>query len=93
MTVAAWILTMVLVVFITIIAMGVAIRPYVDQLRADRDGWKARCMEAEGRQVHDGIDDVRVLDPSTGLPWTTDSERDDIAVWLKGAPTWKDGEA
>lgn len=93
MTVAAWILTSCLVVFITMVAMGYAIRPYVADLRADRDVWKARALEAEGRQAHDGIDDVRVLDPSTGLPWTTDSERDDIAVWLKGAPGAKDGEA
>lgn len=84
MTVAAWILTMALVVFITMVAMGMAIRPYVDALRQDRDQWKARCLEAEGRQAHDGIDDVRVFDPNTGLPWTTDTERDDIAVWLKG---------
>lgn len=92
MTVAAWILTMALVVFITMVALGAAIRPYVDQLRQDRDAWKARALEAEGRQAHDGIADVKVFDPSTGLPWTTDSERDDIAVWLKGAPGVKDGD-
>lgn len=84
MTVALWILTSFLVAAITLIAVGMAIRPYVDQLRAERDGWQARCLEAEGRQAHDGIDSVRVIDPATGLPWTTDEERDSIAVWLKG---------
>jgi len=92
MTVALWIVTSVLVVFITMVALGMAIRPYVDQLRADRDAWKQRALEAEGRQAHDGLADVRIIDPNGDLPWATDSDREDIALWLQGAPGWKDSE-
>ena len=84
MTVALWIMTSLMVVASTMVARGAAIRPYVDDLRQDRDAWKARALEAEGRQAHDGIDDVRIIDPNSGLPWTTEDERDSIAVWLKG---------
>jgi len=77
MTVALWILTSFLVVVITMVALGMAIRPYVAELVADRDQWKARALDAEGMAQRDDRADVRLIDPNDpGLPW------DDI--FLKG---------
>jgi len=71
MTVLAWIVSSFLVVVITMVAMGYAVRPYIAALVAERDDWKARCLEAEGwRQREDGLGDVKLIDPNDhGLPW------------------------
>ena len=70
MTVAAWIVTMVLVIVITLVVMGWAIRPYVAVLVADRDAWKERALEAEGMAQRDDRGDVRLIDPKDlDFPW------------------------
>jgi hypothetical protein len=68
MTVAAWIVTMFLVVSITLIVFGAAIRPHIDTLRRDRDLWRDRALEAEGSHGRDdGLGDVRLIDPDPAL--------------------------
>ena len=70
MTVALWIVTSFLVVVITMVAMGMALRPYVADLVADRDAWKARALDAEGMAQRDDRLEVRLLDPTDiELPW------------------------
>ena len=77
MTVALWIVTSFLVVVITMVAMGMAIKPYVADLVAERDLWKARALDAEGMAQRDDRGDVRLIDPKDpGLPWED--------IWLKG---------
>jgi len=81
MTVAAWILTSVLVVIITLVVMGAAIRPYVAELVTDRDAWKDRALAAEFQVEASQGNDVKLLDPKDhGLPWSDDP----ADVWLKG---------
>lgn len=64
MTVAVWILSSFLVVCVTMIALGLAIRPYVAELRDERDQWKARALEAEGRVGRDDpYEGFRLVDP------------------------------
>jgi hypothetical protein len=80
-TVAAIIVWTFLVVIISLLAMGYAIRPYVDDLRRDRDLWKDRALHAEGSANRDdGLGDIRLIDPTDqGLPWT-----DPVETFLKG---------
>jgi hypothetical protein len=78
MNVAMWVLSSFLVVVITMVAMGMAIRPYIAVLVSERDAWKHRALDAEGMAQRDDRGDVRLIDPKDlGLPWQDD-------VWLKG---------
>lgn len=76
MTVAMWILSSFLIVAITLVCMGAAIRPYTIALAADRDSWKARALAAEADLAHhdDGSVKLVQIDP-------TDP---DLEVWTRG---------
>ena len=80
MNVAAIILYGLACAFIAVVLMGAAMRPHIIALRDERDRWREL---ANALQTHDDSGDVTLVDPETGLPWTTDQERDSIAYWLE----------
>lgn len=47
MTAVAWIACMLLVVVVTLVVMGAALRPYVADLQQDRNHWRLRAEVAE----------------------------------------------
>lgn len=69
MTVALWLFTSFLVVCITLIIMGAALRPYVADLIKDRDQWQARAHLAEAEVEAHIATDVRLvpIDPDATL--------------------------
>lgn len=77
MTVALWIFTSFLVVCITLIIMGAALRPYVADLISDRDQWQARAQMAEAEIESHIATDVRLVTQPIDADATLD-------VFLKG---------
>ena len=64
MTVAMWILSSVLVMVVTLVVMGAAIRPYVQDLVTDRAAWQKRAELAEAEiEAHLG-NEVRLVNPT-----------------------------
>jgi len=63
---------------IGVIVLAAALRPYVDALRAERDGWQRRALDAEGRAGRD--------DPYEGMRLLPENEIDDdpLGIWTKG---------
>lgn len=75
MTAVAWVLCMVLVVAVTLIVMGMALRPYVAELQQDRNAWRLRAEVAEAEiEQHIGSE-VRLI--------PIDAQAD-LDVFLKG---------
>ena len=76
MTVAMWILSSVLVIVVTLVVMGAALRPYVQDLVTDRQQWQKRAELAEAELEAHVAGDVRLvaIDP-----------QDDLDVFLKGS--------
>ena len=75
---AQWLVSTFLVVVITMAVLAWAIRPPVQQLRNERDAWRDRAMAAEGILGDQDRDAVRIINPGDN------TDRDDIAIWLKG---------
>ena len=75
MTVAAWILTSVLVVVVTMVVLGAALRPYVADLVDERNHWRLRAEQAEAELQASGMgdSDVKIIDAQA-----------DLDVFLKG---------
>lgn len=63
MTVAMWILSSLLVIAITLIVMGAAIRPYVDTIVKERNHWKLRAEVSEHEIEMTQANDVRLVNP------------------------------
>lgn len=61
MTVAAWVVSSFLVVAVTLIIMGMALRPYVADLISDRNQWRARAELAEAEVEAHIATDVRLV--------------------------------
>lgn len=78
MTVLAWFVSSFLVVAVTLIAVGLALRPYVADLQADRNAWRLRAEVAEAELEAAGVShDVRIINPRA-------ETLADIDIFMKG---------
>ena len=74
---AALAFLMFLAAAVSAIILAAWVKPYMLDLRAQRDTWKAEAMHYRELEVEGQVSDVRLLDP-----------RDpDLELWLKGTPT------
>ena len=75
---AAWVVYGLASAVIAVVVLAAALRPYVDALRDDRDEWKRRALDAEGRVGRD--------DPYDGFRLLPVDEIDDdpLGIWTRG---------